>query len=342
MSKVYSNGGHTVTVADDGAIVVKPGDWLSKYSMAIHRDFNHVNEFGRKTPAPSGPVKPVQNVDQISAGETLYHLPTHREWARRRGGTTTPPAPRVSRANPVLILKSDRDPGKKRDGAIANDMLFGDYSKNRIINIRSMFEWDDIRNDLDTAPASVFFDKLELMATSLFAMGALEGNIKRMIARFKSNTGGQYSDVILTQAVKAHARCVKFENETRQRLHVAIKKYQGDVTQIIPNIDVQKTTGLFFNTKTDIANGLTIAINDVWAWRVEVVEYELLNNAYKGTYKITLYDHFGLYEPDVDNSKNYGYLNGFRSWFILQHLNRFAYRPFLTVASWESTFSGRL
>ena len=123
MSKTYSYGGHAVNVADDGAIVVKPGDWLSKYSMAIHHDFNHANEFGRKTPPPNGPVLQIVKVDIIRSGETVYHLPTHREWARRRG-TTPPSGIKVDRTNPVLILKSDRDPGKNRDGSVANDMRF--------------------------------------------------------------------------------------------------------------------------------------------------------------------------------------------------------------------------
>jgi len=55
-----------------------------------------------------------------------------------------------------------------------------------------------------------------------------------------------------------------------------------------------------------------------------------------------LYDHFGLDEPDVDNSKSYDYLAGFRAWFMLQHLKRFAYKPFLTVIELEYDFSGKL
>lgn len=31
----------------DGAIHVKHGDWLSKYSAAMYNDFTHVHEFGR-------------------------------------------------------------------------------------------------------------------------------------------------------------------------------------------------------------------------------------------------------------------------------------------------------
>ena len=71
----HSRGGHTVTIAEDGAIVVRPGDSVSKYSMAIHGDFNHLNEYGRKN-RTSGAFEPLENINLITSGETIYHLPT--------------------------------------------------------------------------------------------------------------------------------------------------------------------------------------------------------------------------------------------------------------------------
>ena len=65
-------GGYQVYVASDGAIEVKPGDSLSKYSMAMYGDFEHIHEFVRS-------VRPLQNIDDvdyIQAGWTIYHLPT--------------------------------------------------------------------------------------------------------------------------------------------------------------------------------------------------------------------------------------------------------------------------
>jgi hypothetical protein len=67
----YSGGGYKVSVASDGAIVVKAGDSLSKYSMAIYGDFKHLDVFARKQ---GGKMVPIQNVNLIRTGETLYHL----------------------------------------------------------------------------------------------------------------------------------------------------------------------------------------------------------------------------------------------------------------------------
>ncbi len=62
-------------IANDGKILVKSGDWLSKYSMAIYRgDGSKVKEFGRLQLAT---MRAIVNVSMISPGETIYHVPTY-------------------------------------------------------------------------------------------------------------------------------------------------------------------------------------------------------------------------------------------------------------------------
>jgi hypothetical protein len=61
----------------DGAIKVKHGDWLSKYSAAMYNDFKHIHEFGRMD--ASGNLRRIRNVNLIIAGETIYHMPTYRK-----------------------------------------------------------------------------------------------------------------------------------------------------------------------------------------------------------------------------------------------------------------------
>jgi hypothetical protein len=60
----------------DGAIQVKHGDWLSKYSAALYNDFTHIHEFGRKD--RSGKIRPIHNVNRIFTGEIIYHIPTYK------------------------------------------------------------------------------------------------------------------------------------------------------------------------------------------------------------------------------------------------------------------------
>jgi hypothetical protein len=71
--KEYENGIYSVAIQNEkGAISVKKGDWVSKYSAAIYNDFTRLFEFGRM----EGTAMPVviKDPDKIYAGETIYHL----------------------------------------------------------------------------------------------------------------------------------------------------------------------------------------------------------------------------------------------------------------------------
>ncbi|HJQ58258.1 MAG TPA: hypothetical protein VJ890_15225 [Vineibacter sp.] len=87
LPKTFTGQGHQVTVNDDRTIQVKPGDWLSKYTMAIWGDCTkqHLNAFLVKREGFWGHI---DNPNQIKAGDTLYVdavLPGER---------LPPPAPR--------------------------------------------------------------------------------------------------------------------------------------------------------------------------------------------------------------------------------------------------------
>ncbi len=71
----HKHGSYAVTIAEDGAIKVNRGDWLSKYSAAIHKgDVSRVYDYGRER---GGQLVPMDDIDRIVAGETIYHVPTH-------------------------------------------------------------------------------------------------------------------------------------------------------------------------------------------------------------------------------------------------------------------------
>ena len=76
VTKTYSNWRYKVTMNAEGAIHVKHGDWLSKYSAAMYNDFTRVHEFGRID--NGGNLRRIHNVNLIYAGETIYHIPTYR------------------------------------------------------------------------------------------------------------------------------------------------------------------------------------------------------------------------------------------------------------------------
>ena len=226
-------------------------------------------------------------------------------------------------------------------------MRYGDYTAEQIRNIRWMFEINEFVTgySLDTVSANLLFAKFREMATTLFATGDLESNINAMIDKFESSSGGEYSNLILIQAVRDHDSTRRFEQQIRSGLSAALNRYKGDINRLTINQDIILVGNPRFNTTSDKIRGLTIAINDVWAYEVRITEYDLSDRCYRGKFNVVLYDHFGLDEPDiddVDHGRLYGLAAGFRDWFILQHLDRFSYRPFVTRIDLEYSFEGRL
>ena len=94
-----------------------------------------------------------------------------------------------------------------------------------------------------------------------------------------------------------------------------------------------------YNGVFNMINGYTFCLDSLWGNQIEVKSYNRTGNSYSGVLEFTLYDHFGLDAPDVEK---FGFLAGFRAWYILQHFDRFngAYKPFVTVINFEVPFSG--
>lgn len=121
VTRTYSNFLYTVTMRTDGAIDVRHGDWLSKYSCAMYSDFTHIHEFARMD--KSGKLKRIEGrhaLNHIFAGETLYHIPTYYNAHRIRTDdivitpdptpTVTPPLSDEEEKNILkATLKDDYD-----------------------------------------------------------------------------------------------------------------------------------------------------------------------------------------------------------------------------------------
>lgn len=257
---------------------------------------------------------------------------------------------------PIELSRSSQRPGRfsRRTGSftdVADDMTFSDYTSARYAAINKLC-WADIHVPglMGSQTDTEVFHAMESMCTSLFAQGDLEGNIKRMIAKFKDkgpirtanyNTERDaYTDPVLTKAVLGHQSMKDFVAEAQSSTSKAIIDASLDVTSLVQFAMKRR---IVFHDTSDIVGGLTIAINDTWAHDIDLIDYQLVDaKRFKGRIKIKVYDHFGLDEPDLDIawSKPYGELAGFRAWFMLQHLR--GYIPFWTVIETEAEIEGSL
>jgi|GEM_PF-5060674 len=111
-SSKFDGGGFSVTIQPDGGVSVKPGDSLSKYSMAIYGDFNHLGEFKHRRHNPSGPITDadlasIPNVNVINVGEILYHIPSRGNSATQPTEPSMPTDPKVFSPENLCGMRHD-------------------------------------------------------------------------------------------------------------------------------------------------------------------------------------------------------------------------------------------
>ncbi|WP_428268699.1 DUF3289 family protein [Haliangium sp.] len=234
---------------------------------------------------------------------------------------------------PFRIATSGRRPGLGYDGTSpADDLAHRDYSEEEVEELSSLFKITNSFSD------EALFAQFRFMATTLFSVGKLETNILQMIDKFQRNDGTPYSSPILDKAVSEHASTNRFLGDIATAFRDKINAHRGDALAL-KGEDLRLVGNPRFNTFGDTwRGGLTIAVNDVWAYDVDLTDYKREGDHYSATIHLTLYDHFGLDRPDME--KKYKYLAGFRAWFVLQHVR--GYRPFTVEIGLDHTFSGKI
>ena len=84
----FNRDRYSVTIAEDGKILVKKDDWLSKYSWVVLWRRRHARCFRSRESRPFLPnqeikgIKEIDDVDLIKTGEYLIHEPTYFYWMK--------------------------------------------------------------------------------------------------------------------------------------------------------------------------------------------------------------------------------------------------------------------
>lgn len=232
------------------------------------------------------------------------------------------------------------------NGNLPEDLQYGKLSESTL----KSFEWLNWSDFIGCSSERCRFE-WEFMATTLFSTGEMENVILDMIDHFMSGSGSNYSNSILTKNIYAHSDTQRYISDVKKQMLNLIDTYNGDITKLAysasnrANNPVVKALGSngvnqpVYNTASDKINGLTICVDSLWGNKIEISSFKTSGNTYTCTLHYTLYDHFGLDKKDVEK---YGYLIGFRSWYILQHYSGFGgkHRPFVTLMEFDVTFTG--
>ncbi|RZK11831.1 MAG: DUF3289 family protein, partial [Flavobacterium sp.] len=187
------------------------------------------------------------------------------------------------------------------------------------------------------------FESFENMVDTFFTKDSdLKKVALKMVARFKKSSGKDFSDPVLTKAAEHHPTTEQFCKRIETGIQNILRLNHGDVTSLSTSevsLDSRPYGRPQFGSLDDLMNGLKIMINDIWAYEIIIDNYTSDKSNYYITYRIILWDNFGLDYPDLQQTLNY-FQPGFRSWFVLQHYKSF--RPFINKMEFKRQFRGKI
>ena len=283
---------------------------------------------------------------------------------------------------PMLILQGSRRKGKKaiRDAnniikstnETSLDMLYGDYTEDESgfyklykqllleeYNFRTKEEGDEHKIALVKAEYLAKFrikeikkfckkDSSELFEIFkdkmwMYAIGDIKTVVRDMVDKVKSNSGGEYSNKILTDTALNHENSITFINGVKEVITEYLKENKGS----IENLEiVDESNGKLFQPLKDKdikspifddnRSGLRIAVNDLWAYQIYITRYKVNGSHFEMGLEYIYYDHFGLDFPDIHKYDQ----DIFYVWFVLQHFR--GYKPFITKLDIVGELKGTL
>ena len=231
---------------------------------------------------------------------------------------------------------------RQMDDYSADDLQSGDMTMGAIMKLGEAYNFA-FSVDAFAYPSSVHFGILRA-AVQLVSIGEYGSIIGKLINHFEGSSGATYTDPLLDKAMKTHVTTQTFTNQIQaligERLAAGDGVLSPDDREPI-EAGVNSSVSLpKFDTLADWVNGLGIAVHDVYAVRVELTELEYKGREFRGILTYKVQDHFGLDDLDVNGGKKFEYLAPFRSWFLLQRYNRYAYKPFITEMNFTTDIKG--
>lgn len=259
-----------------------------------------------------------------------------------------------------LIFQSKHKMGiGYNEGKLADDLKTNDYSDAKLMDISNQFEYQLIDNEeyviADFVNMSDLFswgkeaDKITREMMNVF----LNGTDDYREIKLTNDEGDifyqsipSYSSSLLTKKVGDDEQTIRYIAAIKVYLNDLLKKNYGDIIaakrgiQDIVNFSKVNEIAFSRSNMEYLTGGMTFCINDLWGSYVTITDYKFDGVNYSGNLHFTLYDHFGLDQPDVE--KIYVNLAGFRAWFVLQHHQKYngKYQPFINLMEYDIPFGG--
>lgn len=230
---------------------------------------------------------------------------------------------------------------------LADDLCYGDGITKTDHSVYSISEiealGDKMKNETLLKKTEDLWKDLIDMVTLEFSIRDLGKDTLKMIRNFKDNAGLEFSNSNLTSEILKHKSTKEFCNRIEDCIKAQLNLSNCNPASLKDEFIYLETINRFgrpsFKEFFDTIGGLRIMWNDTWAYEIYVTNFDTNDGVnYNVEYKVVLYDHFGLDKPDLE--KIYYYHQGFRAWFVLQHVRNF--KPFITKAEFDKSFAGNI
>ncbi|MDU4094822.1 MAG: YPO3983 family protein [Pantoea sp.] len=227
----------------------------------------------------------------------------------------------------------------------APDMQYGDLSAGVL---RQQYHLRDISARVDpfTHPnreesARILFDEFRDLSDMFSFYGDYKSLARTMITHMQYGNGSVFSDPLLDQAMAEHSSMKSSVNV----ILGTIQKYIDWERKILPGSALQalhdsimKSLLPRFDDVSDRFNGLGITVHDTWATHISLENLQIGKDTFTVAIKYHIQDHFGLDAKDINNNF-YRQFRIFRIWFYLQHINNYAFKPFISDIILTKTLS---
>ena len=227
----------------------------------------------------------------------------------------------------------------------APDMQYGDLSAGVL---RQQYHLRDISARVDpfTHPnreesARILFDEFRDLSDMFSFYGDYKSLARTMITHMQYGNGTVFSGPLLDRAMAEHS-------SMQSSLNVILRSIQTYIDwerKILPGLAIQGLTDSIsesylpkFNNTLDRFNGLGITVHDTWATHITLESLQIGKGTFTVAIKYHIQDHFGLDAKDINDSF-YRQFRIFRIWFYLQHINDYAFKPFISDITLTKTLS---
>ena len=255
----------------------------------------------------------------------------------------------ISPDKPLLVYQTQ----KKMNDMNAPDLQYGDESKEKIMGYGFLHPFTE---DEFTLSAEEHFRRMKGLGDYFsnqtiekYFLGTTTTDIfYDMVDKFHRKEGGFFHDDKLTAAMKNHETTKHFHEALKTCLQKNIqvdgslppvKKLQTITSDYLKHVNGGVTLPKFIPELQgeDLYNGTVLTVHDIWSMHVFVNQLEFKGDQLRGVFEYKIQDHFGLDSNDINHKWNellhsYERFEGFRSWYILQHLKKegFGFKPFIT------------